>query len=96
MLLRGFGAVLSISFLTRDRSTFIQVASVCGGAYYHFALYRSRLGNALKRLRVGHLAGSKVPPFDRALCTCRLTRAVIIQRRPRAFLELFKFDLGGA
>jgi len=54
MLLRGFGAVLSIFFRARDRSTFIQVASVCGGAYYHFALYWSRLGNALKRLRVGH------------------------------------------
>lgn len=54
MLLRGFGAVLSMFFQTRDRSTFLQVASVRGGAYYHFAVYRSRLGNALKRLLVGH------------------------------------------
>lgn len=63
MLLRGFGAVLSIFFRARDRSTFIQVASVCGGAYYHFALYRSRLGNALKRLRVEHWRVAKCQPL---------------------------------
>ncbi len=54
MLLRGFGAVLSMFFLARDCSTFLQVASICGGAYYHFVLYRSRLGNALNRLLIGH------------------------------------------
>ena len=63
MLLRGFGAVLSIFFRACDRSTFIQVASVCGGAYYHFALYRSRLGNALKRLRVEHWRVAKCHPL---------------------------------
>ncbi len=63
MLLRGFGALLSMFFRTRDRSTFLQVASVCGGAYYHFALYRWRLGNALKRLLVGHWRVAKCHPL---------------------------------
>ena len=63
MLVRGFGAVLSMFFRARDLSTFLQVASICGGAYYHFALHRSRPGNALKRLPVGRFWVAKCHPL---------------------------------
>ena len=96
MLVRGFGAVLSMFFRMRDLSTLLQVASLCGGAYYHFALHRSRLGNALKRLLVGQfrVANGHLP--GRAVCTCVATSAAMFQRGPGKREALFKFDHGGA
>ena len=63
MLVRGFGAVLSMFFRMRDLATLLQVASLGGGAYYHFALHRSRLGNALKRLLVRSFRVAKCHPL---------------------------------
>ncbi|MNF16067.1 hypothetical protein D3C80_2189330 [compost metagenome] len=63
MLVRGFGAVLSMFFRTRILATVVPAASVCGGAYYHFALHWSRPCNALKRLLVGPFRVAKCHPL---------------------------------
>lgn len=96
MLLRGFGAVLSMFFRVCDRATLLQVASLCGGAYYHFALHRSRLGNALKRLLVWHFRVAKCHPFIAwVILVLQLARPgfKVVHRKP---VELSKFDHGGA